>query len=224
MKFEIGEVVTITNSDLLNNGTEYENAVGVEGEVRKYDSIDDTYQLILKSGFDCFKNKELAWVHEDNLEGEFNVSLQPYFIPVVDEHRRHPNVDLIYPKMGSEDAIACDFYSPVDVVIKPMEGRMIWLDFKAIFPRKLALLINVRSSMGKQPVMLGNTQGWIECDYANNKDNDGNLGINLLNLGKTDYIIKQGDRIAQGMFVEVHRAKGTETNNKRVGGHGSTGK
>lgn len=219
MKFEIGEVVTITNSDLLNDGTEYENAVGVEGEVRRYDSIDDTYQLILKSGFDCFKNKELAWVHEDNL-----VLFQPYFTPVVDEHRKHPDVDLIYPKMGSEDAIACDFYSPVDVVIKPNKYVKIYTDFKAIFPRKLALLLNVRSSMGDDQIMLVNTQGWFENDYANNPKNDGNIIVGLYNFGEEDYVIKQGDRIAQGMFVEVHRAKGTETNNKRVGGHGSTGK
>lgn len=222
MKFNYGEHVKIINEDLLNNEYEYDGAVGVIGEVDLYDKLNNTYLIKVQSAFDYFELNDGVWVHENNLD--FALPTQPYFTPVVDKHRKHPDVELIYPKMGSRDAIACDFFSPVDIVIPPMEGRMIWLDFKAIFPRKLALLINVRSNMGKQPVMLGNTQGWIESDYANNETNDGNIGINLLNLGKTDYVIKQGDRIAQGMFVEVHRAKGTETDNKRVGGHGSTGK
>lgn len=222
MKFKIGDKLVITKDNVLNNGVVYDGAMNTVCVVVEHDPDDDTYLLAIEKGFDHFEENGLVWVKEDNLD--YASSIKPYFTPVVDKHRKHPNVELIYPRMGSQDAIACDFFSPVDMVIKPFESGMIWLDFKAIFPRSLALIMNVRSSMGKQPIMLANTQGWIECDYANNKDNDGNLGVRLFNLGKEDYVIKQGDRIAQGMFVEVHRAKGTETNNKRVGGHGSTGK
>lgn len=217
MRFNIGQEVMIKNEDLLNSGYSYPNAKGVIGTILGYDIASD-YKIKIHSSFDDFEKGQSVWVSENNLSEKI------FFTPVIEMHRKHPKVELTYPKLGTKDAVACDFFSPVDMVIPPMEGRMIWLDFKAIFPRDLALLINVRSSMGKQPVMLGNTQGWVESDYANNEDNDGNLGINLLNLGKTDYVIKQGDKIAQGMFVEIYRAGGTSTESERTGGFGSTGK
>ena len=102
---------------------------------------------------------------------------------VINEKRKHPQAEIILPQRGSQFAIAYDLYSPEDVVIKPMEKHLIWTDVKAYFEQNEALLINVRSSMGKQPVMMANTQGWVECDYYSNPDTDGNLGINLFNLG-----------------------------------------
>jgi len=77
--------------------------------------------------------------------------------------------------------------------------------------------------MGKQPIMLANTQGWVESDYYSNPDNDGNIGINLLNLGNTPYIIEKGDRIAQGMFINYLTTDDDNTTAERLGGFGSTG-
>ena len=77
--------------------------------------------------------------------------------------------------------------------------------------------------MGKHPVMLANTQGWIDSDYANNPDNDGKIGFRLLNLGDTDYVIKKGDRIGQGKLT-TYIPIGEESGNERTGGFGSTGK
>ena len=72
--------------------------------------------------------------------------------------------------------------------------------------------------------MLANTQGWIESDYYSNSDNDGNIGIRLFNLGATPYEIKAGDRIAQGMFIKYLVADNGNTDVKRQGGFGSSGK
>ena len=105
-----------------------------------------------------------------------------------------------------------------------MTSEMIWSDVKAYFKDDEALIINVRSSMGKQPIMLANTQGWIESDYYSNSDNDGNLGINLFNLGKTPYVIKTGDRIAQCMFINRLDSDNGNTDDVRTGGFGSSGK
>ena len=105
-----------------------------------------------------------------------------------------------------------------------MEKQLIWTDVKAYFGHDEALLINVRSSMGKQPVMIANSQGWVECDYYGNPDNDGNLGVNLINLGTTDYVIKAGDRIAQCMFINYLVADSGNTEEERKGGFGSTNK
>lgn len=146
------------------------------------------------------------------------------FEVVKDEKRKHPGVQIILPQRGSKHSIAYDLYSPVDAVIKPMEKLLIWTDVKAYFKEDEALLINVRSSMGKQPVIIANSQGWVESDYYSNIDNDGNLGVNLFNLGDTDYVIKKGDRIAQCMFINYLTADSGNTDKERVGGFGSTNK
>ena len=78
--------------------------------------------------------------------------------------------------------------------------------------------------MGKHPVMLSNTQGWIDADYYGNVTNDGNIGIRLTNLSDKVYVIRVGDRIAQGMFIKYLTADDDKGNGvERTGGIGSTG-
>lgn len=146
-----------------------------------------------------------------------------YFEVVKDEHRKNSG-DIKLPTRATVDSVAYDFYSPISVDIEPMHSQMIWTDIKAIFESDEALLINVRSSMGKQPIMIANSQGWVESSYYNNENNDGNIGIRLFNLGETVYTVHTGDRIAQGMFVKYLTTENDEVTTPRVGGFGSTGK
>ena len=141
---------------------------------------------------------------------------------IVEDAFKKNNGNPKLPQCATERSAAYDFYAPINVIIEPMQSVMIWTDIKAYFLADEVLLINVRSSMGKQPVMLANTQGWIDADYYNNPENNGNIGIRLLNLGKTDYEIHQGDRIAQGMFIKTLKADRGNSNNQRLGGFGST--
>ena len=145
-----------------------------------------------------------------------------YFEVVKDEFRKNPEVEIKLPTRATEHSAAYDFYSPVNVTIQPNEMAMIWTDVKASMYYDNVLLLNVRSSMGKHPIMIANTQGWIDSDYYSNVDNDGNIGIRLLNLGKTPYEIKIGDRIAQGMFVKFGTVKNDNAKGVRAGGFGST--
>lgn len=144
-----------------------------------------------------------------------------FFEVVRDEFRKNEG-EIKLPTRATEHSVAYDFYSPVNVVIQPGCKAFIWTDVKAHMYYDNALLINVRSSMGKQPIMIANTQGWIESDYYSNPDNDGNIGFNLLNLGDTPYEIKKGDRIGQGMFIKYLITKDDNVTAKRVGGFGST--
>ena len=146
-----------------------------------------------------------------------------YFELVKDKYRKSTG-EVILPKRATKSSVAYDFYSPIDITIPPMTSVMIWTDIKAKFNENEALLINIRSSMGKQPVMIANTQGWIESDYYSNPDNDGNIGIRLFNLGTEPYVIKAGDRIAQGMFIKYLEADNGNTDTERQGGFGSSGK
>ena len=145
-----------------------------------------------------------------------------HFEVVSDKYRKN-NVDIKLPTRATKNSIGYDFYSPIAVDIEPMHSQMIWTDVKAIFNSDEALLINVRSSMGKQPVMIANTQGWIESDYANNPDNDGNIGFRLFNLGDTIYTVRVGDRIGQGMFIKYLTTDDDNATSTRNGGFGSTG-
>lgn len=145
-----------------------------------------------------------------------------HFEVVSDKYRKN-NVDIKLPTRATKNSIGYDFYSPIAVDIEPMHSQMIWTDVKAIFNSDEALIINVRSSMGKQPVMIANTQGWIESDYANNPDNDGNIGFRLFNLGDTIYTVHVGDRIGQGMFIKYLTTDDDNAMYTRNGGFGSTG-
>ena len=72
--------------------------------------------------------------------------------------------------------------------------------------------------------MLANTSGWIDSDYYENENNDGNIGIFLLNISEEPYVIKKGDRIAQGAFFNFLVADNGNTETQRTGGFGSTNK
>lgn len=146
-----------------------------------------------------------------------------YFEAVSDNFRKNSS-DIKLPTRATKHSIAYDFYSPIDIIIEPMKSAMIWTDVKVKFNTDEAFLINVRSSMGKHPIMIANTQGWIESDYYSNPDNDGNIGVRLFNLGTEPYVIKAGDRIAQGMFIKYLEADNGNTDAERNGGFGSSGK
>ena len=155
------------------------------------------------------------------MKGKYTMSR--YFELVKDKYRKSTG-EVILPKRATKSSVAYDFYSPIDITIPPMTSVMIWTDIKAKFNENEALLINIRSSMGKQPVMIANTQGWIDSDYYSNPDNDGNIGIRLFNLGNTAYVVKSGDRIAQGMFVKYLVADNGNTDCVRKSGFGSSGR
>ena len=144
------------------------------------------------------------------------------FFKVVANEHRHNEGEIKLPTRATEHSAGYDFYSPVDAVIEPHKSIMIWTDVKASMYYDNLLIINVRSSMGKHPIMIANTQGWIDADYYENADNDGNIGIRLLNLSDEPYEIKAGDRIAQGVFIKYGTVIDDNTTTTRNGGFGST--
>ncbi len=141
---------------------------------------------------------------------------------VVRADKRKTTGDIKLPECATRSSVGYDFFSPIAVTIAPFKTAMIWTDVKAYFLADEALLLNVRSSMGKQPVMMANSQGWVEADYYNNVDNDGNIGFRLLNMGESDYEIKVGDKIGQGMFIKKLTADQKSNDVIRTGGFGST--
>lgn len=127
------------------------------------------------------------------------------------------------PTRATKYSMAYDFYSPIDLVIEPGKVGKIWTNVKAYMGQYECLILNVRSSQGGK-VMLANTAGWIDMDYFENENNDGNIGIFLLNISDEPYEIKKGDRIAQGAFFNYLPSDNGNTDNERIGGFGSTNK
>ena len=146
------------------------------------------------------------------------------FEVVRDEHRKNPSVEIKLPTRGSQHSAGYDFYSPVDITIQPNESAMIWTDVKSSMYYDNVLLLYVRSSMGKHPVVIANGTGIIDSDYYSNEGNDGNIGFRLLNLGTEPYVICAGDRIGQGVFTKYLVTKDDDTTAERKGGFGSSGK
>lgn len=72
--------------------------------------------------------------------------------------------------------------------------------------------------------MLANTAGWIDADYYNSKNEDGNIGVFLKNISDETLVINKGERIAQGAFFNFLVSDNGNTDEERVGGYGSTGK
>ena len=140
---------------------------------------------------------------------------------VVKDEKRKTEGKVILPTRGTSKAMAYDFYSNVDITIEPNKIGKIWTDVKAYMGNTECLILNVRSSMGGK-FMLANTQGWIDADYYSNPNNDGNIGIFLKNISDESITIKKGERVAQGSFFNFLVADNGNTDNKRVGGFGST--
>ena len=74
----------------------------------------------------------------------------------------------------------------------------------------------------KSAVTVLNTPGTIDADYR------GEVKVILINLGKENFTVKRGDRIAQLVFAPVVRAQFEKTSDlsesvRGTGGFGSTG-
>lgn len=139
--------------------------------------------------------------------------------------QKNESVEIILPTRGTSKAMAYDFFSPKDYVVKPGEIVKIWTDVKAYMQDTECLILNVRSSMGGK-FMLANTQGWIDADYYNNESNEGNIGFFLKNISDETITIAKDERIGQGAFFNflVSDNGNPETEVVRKGGFGSSGK
>lgn len=145
------------------------------------------------------------------------------FEVVSPDHRKNPDKEIKLPIRTTSTSAGYDFFSPVTVVIKPNEKALIWTDVKSYMKNNEVLIIDVRSSIGiKKGLMLANILGIIDCDYYSNIDNDGNIGICLYNYSDSVQTIQEGERIAQGIFINYLIADNGNSDNERIGGIGST--
>jgi dUTP pyrophosphatase len=85
------------------------------------------------------------------------------------------------------------------------------------------LELSVRSSSPlKYWLILANGVGIIDGDYYNNKDNEGEIFFQLINLSPYPILLKKGDAIGQGIIKPYLKTEDDVEGGLRTGGFGST--
>jgi len=143
---------------------------------------------------------------------------------VKNKYRKFPNEIIKLPERKTTYSAGYDFYSNETHKLKQNECYIFWTDVKIKLEWLTFLQISIRSSLGLKNLRLANGIGIVDSDYYDNPNDDGNIGIALINESHTPYLIQKGDRIAQGIILP-HLMIGAgydKVRNKRKGGWGST--
>jgi dUTP pyrophosphatase len=85
------------------------------------------------------------------------------------------------------------------------------------------LELSVRSSTPlKYWIILANSVGIIDADYADNPDNEGEIFFQIINLSPFPIQLKKGDIIGQGIIKRYEVTDDDKAEGERTGGFGST--
>ena len=134
--------------------------------------------------------------------------------------------DTLLPKRGSKFSAGYDFYAAEDIVCNAKSvSKLSFTNIKVLMPKNEYLAVMIRSSLAvKHGLQVVQGTAIIDADYYGNPNNDGNIGIAIVNNSDIDYIIKKGERFCQGVFQAYAVTDDDATENERSGGYGSSGK
>jgi dUTP pyrophosphatase len=135
------------------------------------------------------------------------------------------NEDIPLPDYMSPNAAGMDLHAAVkkETVLNPGDIKLISTGFSVAIPPGFEAQIRPRSGLAlKHGVSLLNAPGTIDADYR------GEVGIILINLGKSPFLVKRGDRIAQMIINKVYQAhleltSELSSTERNEGGFGHTG-
>ena len=136
----------------------------------------------------------------------------------------NPKVEL--PKYKTEGSSGMDLKALIEnpIIIKPQSYVLIPTGLSIAIPEDTEVQIRPRSGLAaKSSISVLNTPGTIDSDYR------GEIKIILFNHGKEEFIVNNGDRIAQMILMPVIKAEFEEIKElpktvRGSGGFGSTGK
>ena len=135
-----------------------------------------------------------------------------------------PSVKL--PEYKTVGASGMDLMAFIDkpVSVEPKESSIISTGISVAFSNDYEIQIRPRSGLAaKNNISVLNTPGTIDSDYR------GEIKVIIYNHGNSNFVINNGDRIAQMILSPVVKIELEETNNlpetvRGKGGFGSTGK
>jgi dUTP pyrophosphatase len=140
--------------------------------------------------------------------------------------RPEQDADIPLPRYMTSDAAGMDVCAAVqqDTVLDAGQIRLLPTGFAIALPRGYEAQVRPRSGLAvKHGIGMINAPGTIDSDYR------GEVMIALINLGRSAYTVRRGDRIAQMVVQPVCRARlevvehlGQTT--RSTGGFGHTGR
>ncbi len=147
--------------------------------------------------------------------------MMPHHNVVLQFCKIHANA--IIPKFATKEAAGFDFHALESYTIGAGKHALIRTGLCMEIAAGYEIQVRSRSGLAlKHRIMVLNSPGTIDSDYR------GELQIILANFGEQDFIVRAGDRIAQGVvhalpkveIIEVRQINETERATK---GFGSTG-
>ncbi len=129
------------------------------------------------------------------------------------------------PEYATEQSAGMDLRANIDeaIVLHPMERRLIPTGLFMALPKGFEAQVRPRSGLAlKHGITVLNSPGTIDADYR------GEVMVLLINFSDKDFVINDGERIAQMVvarheqvdFVSVEELDETE---RGAGGYGHTG-
>lgn len=129
------------------------------------------------------------------------------------------------PAYATPQSAGMDLRANIDesIVLHPMERRLVPTGLFMALPAGFEAQIRPRSGLAlKHGITVLNSPGTIDADYR------GEIMVLLINFSQTDFVINDGERIAQMViakhenaeFIEVETLDETE---RGAGGYGHTG-
>jgi dUTP pyrophosphatase len=129
------------------------------------------------------------------------------------------------PAYATVQSAGMDLRANIDepIVLKPLERRLIPTGLHIALPAGYEAQVRPRSGLAlKKGITVLNSPGTVDADYR------GEVGVLLINLSQEDFVVNDGERIAQMViarheqaeFVEVEVLDETE---RGEGGYGHTG-
>ena len=130
------------------------------------------------------------------------------------------------PTYKTSGASGMDLMAFIDkpITLKPKTSSLIPTGLSVAFSEEYEIQIRPRSGLAaKKNISVLNTPGTIDSDYR------GEIKIILFNHGDNDFIINNGDRVAQMILtpvlkMELEEVKNLPDTTRGKGGFGSTGK
>ena len=123
------------------------------------------------------------------------------------------------PAYATPQSAGMDLRANLDepVVLKPLERKLIKTGLYIALPEGYEAQVRPRSGLAlKHGITVINTPGTIDADYR------GEVGVCLINLSQEDFVVNDGERIAQ-MVIAKHEQGDFVVVEELDGGYGHTG-
>ena len=136
----------------------------------------------------------------------------------------YPSVQLPEYKTSGASGMDLIAFLKNSINIKPKKSYLIPTGLSVAFSENYEIQIRPRSGLAaKKNISVLNTPGTIDSDYR------GEIKVIIYNHGDSDFVVNNGDRIAQMILTPVIKMKLEETDKlpetiRGEGGFGSTGK